>query len=133
VGQTWSLDFNFIHLTVRSRKNGLNISMHRDGKLKVRLECIDAPQLRQPYGERSKQTLSNLVSGHCPGRGPRTRWYGRLLGRAYYRNLDVNAEMVRERAAWVLVRYRSEPGAIPAGGDARQARRGSGRRRRQRE
>jgi endonuclease YncB( thermonuclease family) len=71
--------------------------LYRDGELKVRLECIDAPELKQPYGTRSKQTLSNLVFGRTVRVDDHGRdRYGRLLGRVRYRDLDVNAEMVRE-------------------------------------
>ena len=35
--------------------------------------------------------------------------YGRLLGRVYYRDVDLNAESVREGAAWVFVRYCRDP------------------------
>ena len=37
--------------------------LYHGGELKVRLECIDAPELHQPYGKDSKETLSNLVFG----------------------------------------------------------------------
>jgi endonuclease YncB( thermonuclease family) len=51
----------------------------------VRLECIDAPELKQPYGTRSKQTLSNLVFGRIVRVEDHGRdRYGRLLGRVIY-------------------------------------------------
>jgi catalase len=40
----------------------------------------------------------------------------RLLGRVYYRDLDVNAEMVREGAAWVYRKYCHEPELLPRAG-----------------
>jgi endonuclease YncB( thermonuclease family) len=96
--------------------------LYRDGELKVRLECIDAPELKQPYGTRSKQTLSNLVFGRTVRVDDHGRdRYGRLLGRVYYRELDVNAEMVREGAAWVYVRYCHDPELYRLEKDTREA------------
>jgi endonuclease YncB( thermonuclease family) len=99
--------------------------LYHGGGLKVRLECIDAPELHQPYGQRSKQTLSDMVFGRTVEVDDHGRdRYGRLLGRVCYRDLDVNAEMVREGAAWVYVRYCHDPELYRMEKDARDSRRG---------
>jgi endonuclease YncB( thermonuclease family) len=99
--------------------------LYYDGELKIRLECIDAPELHQPYGKDSKETLSNLVFGRTVRVEDHGRdRYGRLLGRVYYRNLDVNSEMVREGAAWVFVRYCHDPEFYRTEREAREAKRG---------
>lgn len=73
---------------------------------KIRLAEIDTPEKGQPYGQRARQVLSDLVFG---------KWvkvdqtdmdrYGRIVARVYQGNLDVNAELVREGAAWVYREY----------------------------
>ena len=52
-------------------------------QVKVRLGEIDTPESRQPYGERAKQTLSDLAFGK-PARVvvQDTDRYGRTVGRA---------------------------------------------------
>jgi endonuclease YncB( thermonuclease family) len=98
---------------------------YHGGELKVRLECIDAPELKQPYGQRSKQTLSNLLFGRTARVEDHGRdRYGRLLGRVHYRDLDVNAELVREGAAWVYVRYCRDSEIYRAEREASEAGRG---------
>jgi endonuclease YncB( thermonuclease family) len=81
--------------------------------------------VKQPCGKRSKQTLSNRVFGHTvhvkdDGRDR----YSRLLGRVYYRDLAVNAEMVREGAAWVYRKYCHDPELHRLEGEARETHRG---------
>lgn len=73
---------------------------------KIRLVGIDAPEKKQPFGNRSKQSLSDLTFGkmvrvvtHGKDR------YGRALGRVYVGQQDVNAEQVRRGMAWVFKRY----------------------------
>ena len=70
-------------------------------QVKIRLGEIDTPESNgQPYGERAKQTLSDLVFGK-PARVvvQDTDRYSRTVGRVYVGNLDVNAEMIRQGAA----------------------------------
>ena len=85
-------------------------------QVKVRLGEIDTPESRQPYGERAKQTLSDLAFGK-PARVvvQDTDRYGRTVGRVYVGNLDVNAEMIGRGAAWGLPAIRERPVAVPAG------------------
>ena len=93
--------------------------------VRIRLAEIDAPERRQPYGSRAKQALSALafdkaatvtVTGHDR--------YGRTVGRVYAGAVDVNAELVREGAAWVYRQYSHDP-ALPAlEEEARDAHRG---------
>jgi endonuclease YncB( thermonuclease family) len=75
-------------------------------QIKVRLSDIDAPERKQPFGTRSRQSLADLCAGKDAriaeqGKDP----YGRTLGRVSCAGVDANAEQVRRGMAWVYVRY----------------------------
>ncbi|HHR0450053.1 TPA: thermonuclease family protein [Pseudomonas aeruginosa] len=92
---------------------------------RIRLAEIDAPEKRQPFGQRSKQSLSDL----CYGRdaaiedGGRDR-YGRTIGRVSCAGIDANAEQVRRGMAWVFDRYATDRRLYAIQDEARAARRG---------
>jgi endonuclease YncB( thermonuclease family) len=94
-------------------------------QVKVRLHGIDTPEVRQPWGSRARQALSDLAFQ----RAVRVEVqdvdrYGRTVGRIYAGPVDVNAEMVRRGLAWVYTRYNRDP-ALPAlEAEARMAKRG---------
>jgi len=74
--------------------------------VKVRLTDIDAPELRQPFGTRSKQSLSELCFGKLAALEVRGRdRYRRALARVTCAGTDANAEQVRRGYAWTYVRY----------------------------
>jgi hypothetical protein len=50
--------------------------------------------------------------------------YGRTVGRIYEGTTDVNAEMVRQGAAWVYRQYSRDPSLLRLEAEARAARRG---------
>lgn len=76
---------------------------------KVRLSGIDAPEKSQPFGQRSKESLSELVFG---------RWvfvesekrdrYGREVGKIFKDGLDTNLEQIRRGFAWHYKAYAQE-------------------------
>lgn len=70
--------------------------------LKVRLAEIDAPELDQPYGEHSKQSLSRLISGEMVRLSVTgTDGHGRSVARVKRADgIDINAEQIRAGAAW---------------------------------
>lgn len=73
---------------------------------KVRLAEIDAPEKAQPFGNRSKQTLSNLCFEKPALLQPQgTDRYGRLLARVECDGVDANASMVYLGMAWVYDEY----------------------------
>ncbi len=75
-------------------------------QVRVRLGEIDTPESRQPYGERAKQALSDLAFGQQARVVVQdTDRFGRTVGRVYVGGVDVNAEMVRQGAAWVYRQY----------------------------
>ena len=75
-------------------------------QIKVRLSEIDAPEKKQAFGKKSKQTLSKLCSGSkAILKNTAKDRYGRTLARVYCNNIDVNREMVRLGMAWVYDRY----------------------------
>ena len=68
---------------------------------KIRLDAIDAPELGQPFSNRSKQALSGMVfdkSCQVESRGPDK--YGRTIGRVAVDGKDVNAAMLEAGMAW---------------------------------
>ncbi len=95
-------------------------------QIKVRLADIDAPELGQPFGKRSRQALAELCFRKLAvveDRGPDR--YGRTIGRVACAGTDANAEQVRRGLAWVFVRYAASDSPLYAlESDARQARRG---------
>lgn len=93
-------------------------------QVKVRLVDIDAPEKAQPFGNRSKQALLNLVRGQDVHVVEKSKdRYGRMLGKIYRGNLDVNAEMVRLGMAWVYRKHASKKSPLFAvEAAARQAR-----------
>lgn len=73
---------------------------------KVRLTEIDAPEKAQPFGNRSKQNLSDLCfkkPALLQSQG--TDHYGRLLARVECDGIDANASQVIMGMAWVYDQY----------------------------
>ena len=94
-------------------------------QVKVRLGEIDTPESRQPYGERAKQTLSDLAFGKQARVVVQdTDRYGRTVGRVYVGGTDVNAEMIRQGAAWAYRQYLKDQSLLRLEAEAKAAKRG---------
>ena len=70
-------------------------------KTKIRLYGIDAPELSQEFGDKSRALLSRLVEKKritvsVTGEDK----YGRLIGVVFFDGMDVNALMLKNGAAW---------------------------------
>lgn len=82
--------------------DGDTILMNLNGeKRKIRLYGIDAPELSQEFGDKSRVLLSRLIEKKkitvsVTGEDK----YGRLIGVVYFDGLDINAVMLKNGAAW---------------------------------
>lgn len=70
-------------------------------KVKIRLAGIDAPELSQEFGDKSRSLLSRLIekkkiSVSVTGEDS----YGRFIGTVFIDGLDINAVMLKNGAAW---------------------------------
>lgn len=94
-------------------------------QIKVRVGDIDAPELSQPFGPLSKQSLS----GMCIGKDAvilvldRDR-YGRIVGRVNCAGIDANLEQVRAGMAWAYRQYLRDHSLIEIEAEARRSLRG---------
>jgi endonuclease YncB( thermonuclease family) len=107
--------------------DGDTLTLLYDGhqQVRVRLAEIDSPESRQPYGDRTRQELSDLVFGKVVTMTVQDiDRYGRTVGRVYAGSVDVNAEMVRRGAAWVYRQYSHDPMLLHHEQEARDARLG---------
>ena len=87
-------------------------------EIEVRLFGIDAPERYQPWSDRSRQALTELLHGQRLRLVPETEdRYGRVVATVLRVSdgLDVNAEMVRLGHAWVFRRYTDDPALIALG------------------
>lgn len=79
-------------------------------QIKVRLTEIDAPEKGQPYGQKSKQALSDLVFKKDVSVSSKSQdRYGRTLGRVFVNDKDVNLYMVANGYAWAYTKYLTDP------------------------
>ncbi|MBI5722065.1 MAG: thermonuclease family protein [Burkholderiales bacterium] len=93
--------------------------------LVVRLSQIDAPEKRQPWGDRSRQHLAALCFNKPATVREETRDRNRrMVARVNCDGTDANAEQVREGLAWVFDRYVTDRSLYAVQDDARAARRG---------
>jgi micrococcal nuclease len=80
---------------------------------KIRLAGIDAPERGQPFGKKSKEYLSGLVSGEDVQvdwkKGDR---YKRIVGKIIHDGQDVDLEMVRSGYAWWYRKYAGEQSPV---------------------
>jgi|SRR5882672_923812 len=95
-------------------------------QVKVRLTDIDAPELGQPFGTRSKQSLSDMCFGKVASLDVRGHdRYKRALAQVTCDGRDANAEQVRRGYAWIYTRYvRANSPLYGAQDEARSAHRG---------
>lgn len=75
-------------------------------QVKVRISAIDAPEKRQPFGERSRQALAALCFQVEAVITPRSRdRYGRTVADVECRGQDVGLAQIEAGMAWYFVRY----------------------------
>ncbi len=94
-------------------------------QIRIRLTEIDAPELKQSFGIRSRQSLAELcfqksVTIYEAGKDK----YGRTLARVVCDGVDANAEQVRRGMAWVFDRYITDKSMYTLQSEAKSAMRG---------
>jgi endonuclease YncB( thermonuclease family) len=76
---------------------------------KIRLQGIDAPEKAQAFGQRSKQSLHQLVhSMQVSVEFQKKDKYGRTVGKVVFNGLDVCLEQIKLGMAWHYKHYESE-------------------------
>lgn len=74
----------------------------KDGKLYlIRMQGIDAPELRQDYGEKSKKKLSDLIKGKDVTVIIRKKdSLGNFIGTVYFDGQDINLKQIETGSVW---------------------------------
>lgn len=75
----------------------------------IRLAGIDAPERKMAYGQRAKQSLSDLVYGkYVTVQGEKTDRYGRRVGKVLVDGRDANLSQIEMGLAWHYKQYQRE-------------------------
>ena len=86
----------------------LTMKARNNRRMTIRLADIDAPEKRQPYGMKAKQSLTELAQGKAIIVDKRTiDKYRRTVGTVYRYDdaLNLNREMVRRGDGWAYIAY----------------------------
>lgn len=76
---------------------------------KIRLMGIDAPEKKMPFGQKSKEHLSDLVyNKQVSVEYSKRDQYGRTVGKIMVDGVDANLEQVRAGMAWHYKQYQME-------------------------
>ena len=99
------------------------------GRSPAREAILSRSESGQPYGTRAKHVLSEMVFGkEVRIVSQDVDRYGRTVGRVFEGSRHVNAEMVRQGAAWVYRQYNRDPLLLKVEAEARSAGRAPSRR-----
>ena len=94
-------------------------------QVRIRVAEIDAPETGQPYGNQSKQALSELIFNmEVTVDIQVVDRYGRPVGRPIVGNKDATEEMVRMGAAWVYRTYSDDAALYEIEREAKAQQRG---------
>lgn len=103
----------------------LTILVNGREQIKVRLAEIDAPEKSQPFGQRSKQSLSDLCfDKDAVLQKTDTDRYGRTVAKVYCDGIDANAEQIRAGLAWAYRKYLHDQSLLVLENEARGVKRG---------
>lgn len=76
---------------------------------KIRLDGIDAPEKAQPFGQRSKQSLSDLAyNRNVQVQTHKRDRYGRVVGKVLLDGTDLNLHQINRGLAWHYKAYAQE-------------------------
>jgi endonuclease YncB( thermonuclease family) len=107
--------FGLEHVATHGRITGIvdgdtiNVLILSNQQIRVRIAFIDAPEKGQPFGQRAKQVMSELVFGKDVKLRPHTiDRYGRLVSRVLVDNQDAGFELLKQGLCWVYERYLPE-------------------------
>lgn len=106
--------------------DGDTLTIIRDREpMKIRVAEIDAPEKSQPFGNKSKQALSELCFGKQAEITPKEiDRYGRTVARVRCNGQDVSEYQLKNGMAWVFDRYVKDRSLYGIQDEARQARQG---------
>lgn len=106
--------------------DGDTLTLLVDGHpLKVRLANVDAPEKSQAYGQRSKQSLSELCWGKDATYDTQTKdRYGRTVAVVRCNGIEVNRAQVERGMVWVYEQYNRDRNLPALQAAARSAHRG---------
>jgi len=89
--------------TVTKVRDGDTIEI---GKIPIRLNGVSAPELKEPFGQQSKQFMRDLVDGkrvRCELNGKKT--YDRFVGVCYLGERDIGAAVIEAGLALDCPRF----------------------------
>lgn len=103
----------------------LTVLVNGHDQIKVRLAEIDAPEKSQPFGQRSKKSLSDLCfNKDAVLQKTDTDRYGRTVAKVYCTGVYANAEQIRVGMAWAYRKYLHDQSLLSLENEARTAKRG---------
>lgn len=89
----------------------ITVLTNENNQLKIRLNGIDAPELHQDFGQRSRQYLASLVFGKTIEIVPISLdQYGRTVAIILLGNENINYKMVAAEMAWHYTKYSEKIG-----------------------
>ena len=111
VTYTFGLEHVCIHGRITGVVDGdtINVLIQAKQQIRVRIAFIDAPEKGQPFGQRAKQAMSDLVFGKDVKLRPHTiDRHGRLVARVIIDNQDAGLELLKQGLCWVYEKYVGE-------------------------
>lgn len=84
--------------------------LYNNSEITIRLNHIDCPEKKQPYGKNAKSKASDLCFGKIVkivSNGKKDR-YKRLIAEVYFNNININKELVKNGLAWHFKKYSSD-------------------------